>query len=96
MGGASAQYTKFPTQHPFVQNADGSSSNVRLGTFGYDDKQYVIPTMVGGKQLSDDEAFQTAKQYGIDKYPSFNKVEQADAWARKYHSKVQPDGTIKY
>lgn len=95
MGGANTKYKKFPTQHPFVQNPDGSSSNVKLGTFGVDKKQYVIPTMVGGKQLSDMDAFETAKKYGMENYPSFGSIEQADNWAKKYHSRVQPDGTIK-
>ena len=96
MGGANTKFTKFPTQHPFVQNEDGSSSNVKLGTFGVDGKQYVIPTMVNGKQLTDREAFDTAKQYGFEKYPVFNTVEQADAWAKKYHGKISPEGSINY
>ena len=48
MGGTTAQYRQFPTKHPYVKNKDGSESNVKLGTFGIDDKQYVIPTMVEG------------------------------------------------
>ena len=95
MGGTTAQYRQFPTKHPYVENKDGGESNVLLGTFGIDDKQYVIPTMVEGKQLSDRDAFNTAKQYGFDKYPAFNTVEEADSWAKKYHGRVQPDGTIK-
>jgi hypothetical protein len=95
MGGTTAQYRQFPTKHPYVQNKEGSESNVLLGTFGIDDKQYVIPTMVEGKKLSPNQAVDTAMQYGIEKYPSFNTVEQADTWAKKYHGRVQPDGTIK-
>jgi hypothetical protein len=95
MGGTTAQYRQFPTKHPYVKNKGGGESNVLLGTFGIDDKQYVIPTMVEGKQLSPNKAVDTAMQYGIEKYPSFNTVEQADTWAKKYHGRVQPDGTIK-
>jgi hypothetical protein len=91
MGGTTAQYRQFPTKHPYVQNKEGSESNVLLGTFGIDDKQYVIPTMVEGKKLSPNQAVDTAMQYGIEKYPSFNTVEQADTWAKKYHGRVQPD-----
>lgn len=93
MGGAS--YKGFPTKHPNVKNPDGSESNVLLSTFGFDDKQYVIPTMVEGKRLSDDEAFNTALQHGIGNYPSFRTVKQADDWARKYHGRVSPEGKIK-
>jgi len=96
MGGSNAQYQRFPTRHPSVQNEDGSSSNVRLGTFGLDDKSYVIPTMVDGKQLTGIEALDIAKKHGINKYPEFNSVKQADDWAKKYHGNVQPDGSLKY
>ena len=47
--GGSVTYKGFPTKHPSVQNPDGSQSNVLLGTFGIDNKQYVIPTN-GGRQ----------------------------------------------
>ena len=95
MGGATAQYRQFPTKHPHVKNKDGGQSNVLLGTFGINDRQYVIPTMVEGKKLSPKQAVDTAMQYGIKKYPSFNTVKQADAWAKKYHGKILPDGTIQ-
>jgi hypothetical protein len=94
--GGSATYKGFPTKHPSVKNPDGSESNVKLGTFGIDDRQYVIPTMVEGKQLSDRDAFNTAKQYGIDKYPSFSTISQADEWAKRYHGKVNAEGKINY
>ena len=94
--GGSATYKGFPTKHPHVKNPDGSQSNVKLGTFGINDKQYVIPTMVQGKTLNDDEAFNVAKSFGFDKYPSFKTVSEADAWAKKYHAKVSPEGKIKY
>ena len=95
MGGTTAEYRRFPTKHPYVKNDGGSESNVLLGTFGIDGKQYVIPTMVEGKKLSPNEAVNTAMQYGIQNYPSFADVQTADEWARKYHGRVQPDGTIK-
>jgi len=96
MGGSNTQYQRFPTQHPFVKNDDGTSSNVVLGTFGLDNKSYVIPTMVEGKQLTGMEAIDIAKKHGINNYPEFNTATQADDWARKYHGNVQPDGTLKY
>jgi hypothetical protein len=52
--------------------------------------------MVEGKQLSDRDAFNTAKQYGFDKYPSFNTVSQADEWAKQYHGRVNAEGKINY
>jgi len=94
--GGSATYKGFPTKHPSVQNQDGSQSNVILGTFGIDNKQYVIPTMVEGKKLTDDQAVSTAMKFGINNYPSFSDVPKADAWAKKYHGKVSPSGKINY
>ena len=59
----------FPTKHPFVKNKDGTRSNVKLATFsfGEGDKEmhFVIPTMVGGKQLTNDEAVAKARQMGL-------------------------------
>jgi len=94
--GGSVTYKGFPTKHPSVQNPDGSQSNVILGTFGIDNKQYVIPTMVEGKKLTDDQAVQTAMSYGINKYPSFADVKKADDWAKQYHGRIGLDGKIKY
>jgi len=89
-------YQGFPTKHPSVKNPDGSESNVKLGTFGIDGKQYVIPTMVDGKTLNPNEALDIAKSFGFDKYPSFNTVSQADEWAKKYHGRVNAEGKINY
>ena len=94
--GGSVTYKGFPTKHPSVKNPDGSQSNVMLGTFGIDNKQYVIPTMVEGKKLTDDQAVSTAMKFGINNYPSFSDVTQADSWAKKYHGKVSPSGKINY
>lgn len=52
--------------------------------------------MVDGKQLTGIEALDIAKKHGINKYPEFNSVKQADDWAKKYHGNVQPDGSLKY
>ena len=95
MGGSNSQYSKFPTKHPYVKNEDGSESNVLLGTFGINDKQYVIPTMVEGRKLSPNEAVNTAMKYGIQNYPSFSDIQKADTWAKQYHGRILPDGTIK-
>lgn len=89
-----SEIVKFPTKHPFVQNPDGSRSNVVLGGFEIDGKNYIIPTMVGGKRLSNEEALAIARQNGLDKYPWKATREEADAYAQKIHSLVDEQGNI--
>jgi len=89
-----SNFKGFPTLHPHVKNSDGSESNVLLSSFGIGDKQYVIPTMVNGKKLSPSDAVKTAKQHGLEKYPSFQSHQEADNWAKSYHSKIDKNGQI--
>ena len=78
----------FPTQHPYVQNPDGSYSNVKLKGFEFDGREYVIPTMVGGKDLSDEQAVAVAKRHGLEKYPNFATIEEANQWAEANHARI--------
>ena len=80
----------FPTAHPTVQNEDGTTSNVMMSSFEFEGKHLVLPTMVGGKQLSNDDAVAIARQQGLDKYPSFASPEEAEAWIQENHAKVAP------
>jgi len=89
------QFQGFPTRHPYVNNPDGSQSNVKLGTWEIDGKTYAIPTMVDGKQLSDEEALKTAKSYGFRNYPSFKNQNEAEGWIQQYHGAIGEDGKIK-
>ena len=86
----------FPTKHPMVDNPDGSSSNVRLASYtfteGGKDRTYAIPTMVDGKQLSDTEAVGMARKYGLEKYPAFESVKEAEDWIGKSHGNIKPKG----
>tara|TARA_R110002110_G_scaffold164773_5_gene364972 strand:+ start:253 stop:717 length:465 start_codon:yes stop_codon:yes gene_type:complete len=87
-----AKATIFPSPHPKVKNADGSESHVKLSTFGFDGKEYVLPTMVDGKQLSNDEAIASAKKYGLSNYPSFSSLKKAEAWIAANHGKITGPG----
>lgn len=91
---AEVQTNRFPGNYPYVQNPDGSRSNVKLGGFEIDGRNYVIPTMVNGKQLTPDEAVAIAKQQGLDKYPSFATRQEADNYAQSIHSRVDEQGRI--
>ena len=67
-----------------VQNLDGSSSSERTISVEAaelnDGKPTLIPTLVNGKQLSDDEAIRSAIQSRLQ-YPSFKTIEEAGAFA---------------
>lgn len=61
-----------------------------------DNKTFVIPTMVGGKQLSVKDAVNTARSYGVTNYPSFTKPGEAEQWAQRYHGSIDEKGRVKY
>jgi hypothetical protein len=90
----SSGFSGFPTSHPFVKNPDGSQSNVKLSSWDIDGKTYVIPTMVGGKELKGKAAVKVAMDYGLDKYPSFSDSKSAEQWIDKYHGKIGEDGKL--
>lgn len=88
----------FPTKHPFVENKDGSKSNVVLASFGIGTKEnpkfIVVPTMVDGKLYKPQEAIEIAKKYGFNRYPSFKSQEDADSWARANHGNIDENGFL--
>jgi hypothetical protein len=88
----------FPTKHPFIKNKDGSKSNVKVGTFsfGEGDKEVhvLIPTMVEGKQLKEDEAVAIAREMGLSRYPKFKTREEADSYAKQIHGSISEQGFL--
>lgn len=86
----------FPTNHPYVQNKDGSRSNVLI--FGYQpEKQgpiYAIPSMVNGVKLNESEAIKIAQKQGLDKYPRHNTSAEHNQWAKTFHDKINESGVI--
>jgi len=86
MEGVSLITGSFPSKHPKVKNKDGTVSHLKLGTFGFDDRTYVLPTMIEGKQVTFGEARDSALSHGLDKYPSFSTEAEAAAWIKKNHS----------
>ena len=97
----------FPTSHPMVDNGDGSVSNVVLGSwwFGGEEagatggREIVIPTMVDGKPLTDEEAIAIAREHGLDKYPQFGGTREeaekaASKWAEENHGNINEAGQL--
>ncbi len=87
---AKAQDQPFPTRHPLVQNPDGTQSNVKTITMEADGRHYVIPSMVEGKQLTDNEAWNTAVAAGLQNYPAFDTAEKALQASKDLHDKQKP------
>ena len=65
-----------------VDNPDGSISTERTIGVNIDGREYVIPTLVGGKQLTPDQAVNEARRRGLQNFPSFATVEEAENYAR--------------
>jgi hypothetical protein len=88
----------FPTKHPYVKNKDGTESNVKIGTFSFgegDNQVHVlIPTMVGGKQLKNEEAVEIAKKMGLSRYPKFKTQKEADDYAKSIHGSINEQGFL--
>lgn len=69
-----------------VDNPDGSVSSERTISVSVEElnegRTTVIPTLVEGKQLSDDEAIRFAIQSGLQ-FPSFDSIEDAKRFAKR-------------
>lgn len=68
------------TSRPVINNPDGSFSTERTITIEADGRHYVIPTIVGGKQLRDDEAvkaWRAGKNPEVGVYGSADEAENA-------------------
>lgn len=86
-----------------VRNPDGSVSTVRTISIGTDGGEVVIPTVVGGKVLSNDAAIAHYRQTG-ENFGTFRSVDDANAFAQALHeyharllqAKPQPAGGDAY
>ena len=82
----------FPTNHPNV-----GGSNVVTTTVSFDGKHFILPSMVGGKNLMEDDKFiEVAKEKGLKNYPAFNDPKIASAISKLMHGGVLEDGTFSY
>jgi hypothetical protein len=79
-----------------VQSAGGTKTSSLLAiTVGSKDKSdpktYVVPTILDNKVLSKDEAIQRADDLGLDKFPSYDSREQANARYSQMHDYMDRD-----
>jgi hypothetical protein len=96
---AGEQVVPHPT--PFVQNPDGSVSNVRfMSTSAGTDRTYVIPTMFDGEQIPAKQAEEIARGFGLERYQSFegtgpDAVAQAEKWIEDHHGRIDENGRLR-
>ena len=69
---------------PVVKNSDGTISTVRSMSFNEDGKEILIPTVVNGKIVSDEEAIDHYHKTG-EYLGKFDTIEQADEYANQLH-----------
>ena len=82
-----------PQQHrPQVQNQDGSVSTVLSKSFNIDGKEILMPTIINGKKVSDEEAIKHYRKTG-ENLGKFNSVEEANAAGQRIHE--QEAGQVK-
>jgi hypothetical protein len=79
-----------------VQSAGGTKTSSLLAiTVGSKDKSdpktYVVPTIWDNKILSKDEAIQRADDLGLEKFPSYDTREQANARYMQMHDYMDRD-----
>lgn len=57
-------------------------------------RHFIIPTLVGGVQLSDDDAILFAKKMGLSRYPSAPTLSAAEEWIKKNHGMINEGGYL--
>lgn len=73
------------TRRPKVKNPDGTTSTVRSLSFEEDGKEILIPTVVGNRVVSDDEAIQHYRKTG-EHLGIFDSPEHATSYAEQLHN----------
>ena len=85
-------FSRLPTRHP-----SAGRSNVRFMSVspGRGNRTYVIPTMFDGKQLESDAALAKAKRIGLENFPKFFGVKDAEKWIQANHGFINEDGNLR-
>jgi hypothetical protein len=82
---------------PIVLNPDGTYSTHRNMIASFDDGSYVIPTMYGGKEVSEDQAVALLKKNkGVDPdtgqpMPRFDSDDEAMAFEKQQHDLLEEE-----
>lgn len=89
-GPADAEGFDIDLSRPKIDNKDGSFSTEKTITVGMDGRQYNIPTIWNGQQVSSDQAVQNARQamQRGEKFPSFSTIPEAEQAARARSTEI--------
>ena len=88
---------KLSSGRPIVQNPDGSVSTHRNIIVNFDKDFYVIPTIFGGRQVSEDEAVDIIKKNGFidpdtgQKLPRYNSQKEAQVAEAQGHIALEQE-----
>lgn len=74
-----------------VDNKDGSRSTLYALTANIDGKEYIIPTVQGGKIMQPKEAIEAAKAEGLGNFPSYATAKEAEDRYQKLHQYMERD-----
>ena len=74
------------SNRPILHNPDGTISSERSFSIGEDGKEVLIPKIVNGKELSNEEAIAHYKKTG-ENMGKFKDVASADAYAERAHNR---------
>lgn len=73
-----------PFNRPMLQNPDGGYSTTSSISVGTDKGETIIPTVVGGKRLSNEDAMKHYRETG-ENFGAFDTPENADVYAQHLH-----------
>ena len=74
---------------PIVRNSDGNVSTEISKSFNFDGQEVLIPTIVNGKKVSDQDAINHYRKTG-ENLGIFKSVKEANAMAEKIHNRGIP------
>jgi hypothetical protein len=78
-----------------VPHPDGSVSSFLNTTVGFGNKTYVLPTVWDNKIVTVDDAVRRAREDGLEKWPSYDSVEQAEKRYQAMHGYMERDTGAK-
>ena len=71
--------------------SSGARSTLYQITVGFGDKSYVIPTVWNGKIVPEEQAIANARAYGLDRFPSYATVDEAESRYQQMHGFMEQD-----
>lgn len=92
--GMTAKGNLDPYDRPVLNNKDGTFSTTSSKSFDFGNGEVLIPTVVDGKRLSDQEAIDHYKKTG-ENFGTFESPEAADEYATNLHNSQAEDPKFK-